>query len=332
MAPTNPVYAAATLTAGLRADFWETYRITYGDVETRLSDVVNLGVSSDKLTEIYGYFESAPYPRHWPRGQGVPSKAFKSVQFNVTNLDWGRRVPWHVNDRMDDQTQSLFQMARMAGEHWATLPERVFFQILTGTADAELLPAIPLAPDGANLYSATDGGGNPRFGVAGGNTFAGTGVATGAAVRTDFFDAIERFRLFQDTEGQPLWDDSIVDQGYVCFFNVANWRVFAEAFQQERTAELVAAGAGAGVTNIILASGVKVEMRPTQRIVGNNWIVFLKGSKLKSVFQQVRQPLFESNATWDNSDMVRDTGEEYIQWKSREGYGVLLPYQTIQIT
>lgn len=331
--PGQVVVAGATLVAGLRADFADTYQLSYEGAKARLTDAMQMGIPSDKLEEIYGYFESSPYPRRWPRGEAISRKGMGSRQFRVMNYDYGRGIEWHENDRLDDQTKSLFDQARSLGSHFATLPERVFYQILQNSTDSELLPSIPNAPDGAALYSATDGAGADRFGVSGGNIVTGFSVATGASVRSGFFSAIQRMRQFRDTENQPLWSDDVVDQGYTIFFGVHNWQAFAEAFRQTLSAIAASSAvSNAAVTNIVLESGLKVDLVPTQRITGNGAHVFLKGSPRKAIFQQVRAPLREAFATMDTSDQVRDTKIEYIQWDVREGYGVGLPYQTIQLT
>ena len=330
--PGQIVVAANVLTAGLRADFWDTYERTYNGIKAKMVQVMDLDVPSDKLTEIYGYFLSAVYPRLWKRGEEMASKPFKSVQFQATNRDWQAKVEWHENDRQDDQTKSLRDRAASAGEHFATLDERVFFQINTNnTSDLDLLPAIPNAPDGVALFSATDGDGAARFGVTGGNIVAGAGVASGNAIRTDFFKAASRMRLFQDTEGQPLHDDSVIDAGYVIFFNATNWHAFAEAFQQGRTIGGLGAATAAAPTNIIMDSGLRVELVPTQRITDNDWFVYLKGVRKKPIFMQNRQPIREWYATMDNSDSARATKIEYAEWECRRGYGVALPYGAVKL-
>ena len=317
------VISGPMLTAGLRAEFADMYKTTYKGVADRLGKVMQLGLQSDKLTEIYGYYESAPYPRLWKRGDEISEKGFGSRQFTVSNYDWGRKVLWHKNDRADDQTRTLYDQARQAGANWATLPERIFFQILTGAADADLLPAVPLAPDGVALFS-----GAARFGVAAGNVVAGSGVATAAAIQTDFYAAMQRFLQFQDTEGQPLLQPEIIDGGAVLVFGAGNLEVFQKAFLQ-RTVE--AASLGSAPSNIILDSAFKVELWPTQRIADNDWFCFLKESPKKAIFQQLRQPLEVHEKTMDTSDSAASTKEEFIQWDSREGYGVVIPYGTVQV-
>tara|TARA_Y100000310_G_scaffold334113_1_gene413079 strand:- start:5374 stop:6384 length:1011 start_codon:yes stop_codon:yes gene_type:complete len=329
------IVSANTLTAGIRADFADAYRQSYEGVAARLSSVMDLGIPSDKLTEIYAYFQSAPYPRLWTRGQGIPADAFGSVQFSVTNRDWAIRIEWHENDREDDLTRSLMERAREAGRNFATLPERIFFQLLLNdSSNTELLPAIPNAPDGAAMYATTDSGGSARFGITNGNLLTGTGIASSAAVRNDFFGAVEQMRGFQDTEGQPLWSDSILDRGFSVVFGVHNWQVFAEAFQQGRTlAAATTAQSNAAVTNIIMESGLNIDLWPTQRIPSSDddFFVFSKGAPHKPVFQQMRRALRESYGNMDNSDSARETKIEHVQWDSREGYGLMLPYQTVKI-
>jgi len=328
--PGQIVIATDLLTAGIRADFWDVYEPMYDGLKAKLSDYMDLDVPSDKLTEIYAYAQSAAYPGRWKRGEEIPSKAFKGVQFSVTNKDWGIRIPWHENDRQDDQTKSIRQRAQSAGKNFATLDERVFYQILRGAVDTELLESIPNAPDGVALYSATDGDGAARFGVSGGNIITGTGVATPGAIQTDLFSALSRVRSFLDTEGQPLHDMSLIDQGVSITFNVNNWKVFAEAFQQGRTHSVISS-TGAAVTNIIMDSGLRVDLTPTTRITDNDWFVFLRGVPHKPIFRQTRQPIREWFATMENSDSARDTKIEYAEWEARYGYGVMLPFATVQV-
>ena len=336
------VISAAVLTAGLRNTFADAYQITYDARIARLGKVMELGVPSDKKEEIYAYFESAPYPKRWPRGRNISSKPFDSVDFSVINYDFGRRIEWHENDREDDQTQSLFGQAKALGKHFATLHERIFFQMLLASANLDLLPAIPNCPDGVALYSATDGKSAARFGISGGNIITGSTVANPAFIQDDVLNAIERFKQFQDTEGEPLWDEAMLDGGgYVLIYNVANDANVRRALKASTYLDRVTvAGSSTSNTghasaatpaNIVVEEGLNIELWPTQRITTDDLYIFAAGCDHKAVFQQERKALRESVATMDNSDHVRDTKEEYLQYDARYGYGAFLPYQTIQI-
>jgi hypothetical protein len=334
--PSNPVQTAATLTAGLRITMADAYTQRFKGIASKLANVMDMGLPSDKRTETYAWYETAPYPIRWPRGENISAGTMGDTSFSVTNYKYGRRITWSLEDREDDQTRSLFDMARQLGVHFATLLERLWFQVYLGSTDPELLPTVPNAPDGAALFSATNGASGDRFGISGGNIITGTGVATAQAVRDDAFSAVQRMAQFQDTQGEPLWDTDVAEQGITVVYNVANDQVFREAFLQGRTLQVspnAAAGGvgGGGVDNIWIVSRFPITLCPTQRITDNDWGVFMSGAPHKPIFQQDRRPLREFAINKTNSDFARDTDEEGVQWDLRQGIGVMLPYQCCQV-
>jgi len=326
------VLAGATLANGLSAHFRDGYGQGTGTRQHELlAKVMDLGLPSTARQTPYAYYETAPYPRLNPRGDKVSFKAFASKAFTITNYNYELAIGWHEDDRADDQVQGLYDRASAGGRNWGTLKERFLVAMETSTP-GDLLPATPNAPDGATLFSATNGAGGDRFGLSGGNIESGGGVTTGALIRADFWQARGRFAQFQDTEGQPLWDGSFLDAGFVIRYSAALEEVFREAFLQGRTlAGAVTSTSNAAVTNTVLESGIPIWLWPTQRLSGNDWYVYAVGSQHKAVFEQTRQDLTESIATRDNSDHARQTGEESIQWKSRHGVGAYLPYQVVKV-
>lgn len=320
MPTSNPVMSGPTLTAGLKATFADAYKHVYEGFRAKLSKVMRLALPSDAAEEIYGYYESAPYPGLWKRGDEIKSEAFDSKQFSVVNHDFGRRIQWHRNDRMDDKTGTLFQRARELGAHWASLPERIFFQMLTGAASAELLPAVPLAADGSAFFAAS------RFGHAGGNIVTGSGVGSVAAIHNDFFTALGRFVLFQDTQGEPMFDHSILDRGVTVICSAANLQVMSQAFKGGTVEQTVSS-----TTNIVRDAGYSVDLWPTARLTDNDFYVVLNGSE-PAAFEQIREALQEETSTMDaGGDFTHDTGEEFLQYHDRRGYGILLPNNIIQV-
>ena len=217
------------------------------------------------------------------------------------------------------------EQARGAGESAGAHDERVFFQILTNTTDGDLLQSIPTGPDGAALFAATAGG-SARFGVTGGNLLSGGGVASAAAVRSDYWTARSRYAQWQDTEGQPLWPASIIDQAAVVVYGAVNEEVFSQAFGRE-----VIQGTSAGVSDEIRAMGKQPVLWSTQRITDNDWFTVLDGTPVRPVFAQNREPfdLYESDRT--NSDLARETDQNTIYASFRRGYGVNLPYAAIHV-
>lgn len=324
----NIVNAGALLTPGLLADAAYVYKSVYKGIEAQLGDVCYLNATSDKLQEIRAYLQTAPYPQRWDRGTTINSDTMTSVQFTIPNQDWGSRIYFHDNDVQDDQTGTLYDMARQLGAHWATLTERIFYQVLQSTTDPLLLPTIPNAADGAGLYS-----GSARFGISTGNQFSNTGQ-TIAAVMNDLFTFSQTYVNMQDTESQPLWDYSMIKgNGFKVFYGPALTLVMSQVSK----AAIVPIGANtatsnAGITNFVLSDGTPIDFVNNQRITGNSFYAWMKGlpNEKRGFVRQVRQGFFESIGNWETSDHTRDTGELYIQYKNREGFGVILPVGTVK--
>lgn len=326
----SDVIASSVLANGLRTDFWDTYAaIRNRQADSRLAQVMDLGIGATNREHTFGYFEAAPHFEQWIRGQSIPTDGFDSVDFTVPVYTWGRRVKWHNEDREDDQTASLFDVARQCGESAALLPERFFFDLITNTENT--LPAVPLAPDGAAMFATTAGGAD-RFGVSDGNLLTGSGVSTVAQIRTDYYNAIEQFKQMQDGKGQPLLSDETIDSGVICVHAASNTEAFEEAFMQRRQGEIVSAG-GAAVSNLVQDASRNVTLWGTQRLTGNDWFVFLANPpKLPTFFMDRKGIMEESSLRGENNgDLTRDTGEEYLQWHSRSGAGIALPFGAIKV-
>lgn len=316
----------------IRAEFLTTYRDTVRR-NAKLPLAMQLGVGSDKRTERYGYWESPPLPERWPRGRSIPRESGQAIAYQVTNLDWGKAIDWHENDLEDLKLGDIRTWARGLAQRFAVLPERVFFQLLLASTNAKLLPSIPTAPDGAALF-ATTAGGSARFGATGGNIYTGSGTPSSAqGVKEDFFGAVERMRTFQDTKGEPLHDDSLLEQGFLVIYNVDYEAVFREAFVQGRTLEVGGAGASAGaaVSNVILDSGMKVTLWGTQRITDADWYVFATQVEPKPIFEQLRMPLRTIEETRDNSSRARNEKILSFLADMRAGYSYNLPYGAVKV-
>lgn len=329
----STVIASNVLANGLRTEFADTYStIQNRQADSRLAMVMDLSIGATNRQHEFAYFEAAPHMDYWRRGDTIPVDAMKSVQFQVPVYTWARRVPWHKEDRKDDQTQSLFDVARMAGQSAALLPVRFFFDLIG--ASTSTLPAVPTAPDGASMFSTTAGGA-ARFGVTDGNLLTGSGVTTVSAIRTDYYNAIEQFKQFQDGKGQPLLSDDIIDQGVVIVHGAHLTEQMEEAFLQQRQGIVKGTDAGVTPSNLVLDANRNVTLWGTSRIAStdNDFFIFLKGAPKKPTFLLDREGVREYTCLEgdNNSDHVRNTGEEYIQWERRAGAGIALPYGAIKI-
>jgi hypothetical protein len=327
------VIASQVLANGLRTEFSDTYlAIQNRQADSRLSMVMDLGIGATNRVHEFAYFEAAPHMEQWVRGTTIPTDSFDSVQFSVPVYTWGRRVPWHAEDKDDDQTQSLYDMARMAGSSAALLPERFFFDLLNGSTST--LPAVPTAPDGAAFFATTDGGGANRFGVSSGNLLTGSGVASVSAIRTDYYNGIEQWKQYQDGKGQPLLADDMIDSGVIIIHAAADTEAMEETFLQRRQGEVYGSNTAAATpSNLVQDASRNVTLWGSQRLATGDWYMFLKNPPKKSTFLLDRQGVQEESSLRgeNNGDHTRNTGEEYVQWHRRAGAGIALPFGAIKI-
>lgn len=323
----DPIAIGALLTQGIRNEFALVYAPRYKGVMDRIGGVVWLEVTSDKISELYGFLNAAIYPVRWDPGNVIGAKSITSVQFRVTNRDFGRRV-YLPRNYEDDQTGTAYQVARALGQNWATLSERIFYQIIQAGTDNDLLPAVPTPADGSALYISTT-----RYGSSDGNIVSVTGTSIVQDVITDIFDVKRRLIEFQNTESQPFWDMSDVDRGLTIFYGSS----LTQVMEQTRSQVLVPfanSTSNAGISNAIQDARFVPQFVNSQRITNTSWYAFLNGvdGPQRPLFRQVRKQMSEAQGNWATSDHTRDVGEPYVQFDSREGWGSALAIGTIRVS
>lgn len=343
------VMAGPALARAVRSEFINTYKNRYRADYGFLAQFAQLEVASDKLQEIYVYPESAPYPVRQPRGDAIESGTFRYRGFEVLNHAFARSVEWFKDDEDDDQTSgSLIRQARSLGNNYASLNERLLFQYLTGASDPDLMPSVPNAPDGAALFSGTDGGGSARFGATSGNLLSGSGVANATQIQTDFFNALEQFGLFKDTENQPLLAPEMLTK-FAIVVPMAAYQIFLETFiQQLRFQSVDSSGASGQTSNVVGAaapsnllldaeigparSRLDLTIYPSQRLTdASDWYIALTSIDHKALFIQNRSQLEVWNQLPENSDKARTTQVCGVYTRQRKGAGIALPYNMIKI-
>lgn len=321
----NAVDADNAVTPGLRNEFVGAYMVSYEGLEKMLRRFAVSVVGSDKREELYAYPLTAPYPARQDRNRGPKIESFSFAQFRIPNYAWALRVPYHVDDVDDDLTGSLLPMARMAGDHFSTLDDRIFIQILTSGSDSELLPVTLTAPDGAALYASTDGDGNDRGGVSGGNILTGYSNPNAQDIRSLYQQMLARWTNFLDKKNQPLINPSIIKQGITIVHGPALIEEIKEAFIQRTVAyDSSRNDAASGVSNIILDSGEKVTTYCNPRLgtTSKALYAFLDGAPVKPIIKQARRELYEITISEQVSDAARDTNEVGNQYRLRMGWGL----------
>ena len=321
------VDSTAMLINGLQTEFTKTYRdVLNRQSDSRLALVMDLESSqATNRQHDFGYRDSAPFMDQWVRGQAIPTEGMASTSYNVVAHNWGKRLEWHQDDREDDQAQSLMADAAATGRSVGLLAEEFFFDMVLDTTAT--LPANINAPDGGNFFIST-----ARFGSANGNIVGSFAVTSVAAVLDGYYAGLVRLTDFQDTQGKPLWNPSVIDGGVVLIHSNKDEKVFEEAFKQK--VQGAPATIAAGVSNVVQDASRNVTLWSTQRVSTGTAFMFLKNVPVKACFLMNRRGVRElsSLADMNNSDRVRTTGMEYVQWDLRQGAGINVPYGAVQLS
>lgn len=320
------------LERGANAKYRDAYDRHYPVQREWLSKVMELDVPSDKAIEIFPYPLAQPHARRWPDGEAIPEGSTASRSFTVVNRRWGLRLNLSEFQVTFDQINKAMDSAAQGGVSLTLIPERVRFQIMLGTVDKDLLPAVPNAADGAALYSATDGGGSDRFATVGGNIFGGSGTGSVAAFIADFYGAVGQAKQWQDGKGQPLWGDEVFDAQIMVDVGAHNELVAKQAVAQNFVFQ-TAAGSSAAPSNLLKDAGQNIRIRPTQRIAAGNddWFIWFTGVQQKAIIQTLASPMRYIFKTPQTSDWCSTYATILLQWDMLAGFGVGEAFSTIKV-
>ena len=231
-------------------------------------------------------------------------------------------------------TKSLPSYAKKLGDTMKNIPIRAFFQLIQDASNVDLLGSsteLPDAPDGAAMYSATAAS-VARFGITGGNIVTQTGT-TAAAITTDFFSAMSRFRNFMHTDGSvgvgtPLIAPEALEE-VIIFYPTALIQAFAEAFIRTQVANSSSVFAG---SNIIQESGFTVKLCPTSYLTdATDWFIFLPRLDVQPIVFGEREGLQSREFNSQNGSMEALTARSWYYVWERMGFAVNLPYGTIKV-
>lgn len=326
----SPAQGAGVNRGAVHSNFWKAQLSEIDMTSAKFSHAFEKIDADVGDVETIAYWEAPGEAKIWPDNQARSYQGMKSQSFTVATKRWQDSIEWKISTKEDDRTRTLPQVARQKGATFGRIPRRVFFQMLLGSTDTDLLPAVPNAPDGAAVASATDGDGNDRFSLSGGNVETGGGVATVAAIKTDFFQAISRFSRFKNSGGVYVFDESVFDGGFIIYFNPANMEVFADAF----TGKLVPSIAGTASQDNVIAQKYQIELRPAPEITDNDWFIFLRNppeGKKPFVWTGARPVNIVPFGKDTGSDRARDYDIEGFTMDSRWGFGPGLPWCLVKV-
>lgn len=322
------IVSLGALTVGLSAAREEAY-VKAAPAYAWLDLIADRNIPSDGEKNKYSEPESPPYFVRRDDGKATTYDAFKFYDWETPNLTFSRGIEIKQNDMEDDKTGRYESQARAIGANEAALDEEVIVkQIVAGTADPELLDSIPNAPDGIANFSTTT-----RFSDAGGNIQAGTGVASSAAVLTDFFTMWGRLARWTDTKGKPYHNMTSLRE-FAILYRPTNQQVIAEAFIQKLRAQgAITATSNAGVSSIVQELGLKVHLLPSTYIGGNAIHYFVIGGEgPRLAYVQKRRAIDEHVFTAANDRDAAERGVNKILWDFRKGYASKLPLKAFRST
>jgi hypothetical protein len=324
------VQGNALFIPAIQSNFWGVYQTLQKDADARLAPVMG-EFQSSRSAESYGYATTAPVMRRWDEGGAIPTDAFLSRAFYCRNYKWGVAVPISRVTIADDQLKLVVARAKEVAGTSGLLKERIFYQLLTNGSvpdNNQLLPAIPLCPDGVALYSATDGGGAARFGRTGGNLNSpGAGQLSAAAVIQDVFTDLQIFAAFQNTQGQPLFPSDSIMKKLLAFHNPAYVGSWTAAINQLFN---VSSSGNAAPSNVIIDANMKLANVASAKITNNYSYMFATEIENKAIFWQIREPMTEMYANEGNSDRSREFDENKWYARMRAGAAYGLPYNTVR--
>ena len=315
----------------LKTDFWANYQATELQVDSRLGSIMNLSVPSSMASEMFGYAQAAPVARYWNEGGAIPTAGFLTNLFPQRSYKFGIGVEISQVSIEDDQTKMIMSRVLESAASFAMLKERHFYWLQTGgaTIDAiQMQPNLPLAPDGAAFFSTTDGAGNARFGITGGNIQPTSGVGTPQAIINDLFGGMARMVGFLNQQNQPVWNPGDIQREVAITFNSLNWLNFQSAMSQMF---VVASSGNAAPSNVKIDAGLKVVPIPSPRITTNNWAIYGTQFPTKAPFWLTRIAPQEIVGEPGNSDVAREFDVFKLYVRSREAIGLNLPLGVVSV-
>lgn len=328
------IQAQANLLADIKTNFMDTYGMKPQGI---LQDVLKCmdRVPMQFRQDRFFYYKSMPLPTRIPYNVEPSFSSLEQASYVIDAFKYGKALAWSEDDAKDDRTKSLPQVAKKLGETMKNIPIRIFFQILQDASNVDLLGAstlIPDAPDGAAIFSATDGASAARFGATGGNIVTQTGT-TAAAITTDFFSAMARFRSFLHTDGTagvgtPLVPPEALDE-VVVFYPTALVQAFAEAFIRTQVANASSVFAG---SNVIQESGFSVKLCPVSYLTdATDWYIFLPKLDIHPIVFGEREGLQSREFNSQNSASEALNARSFYYVWERMGFAVNLPYGAIKV-
>lgn len=270
-------------------------------------------------------------PEIWDHSRGRQHQSVEDYSVDISMLPFEQTIDLMARDRKHDQLSDPRAYISNVTKRFLQLPQRRMLDYQEGTLTANRV--LHKAFDGADLYSATDGDGNARFGSSGGNIQTGF-VRTEQGFYQALLDSQQVFMAFKDTKKEDIiysHDDVSFDK-----MLVEVPRTMADLVQQVADVSLLRLNTGNNVSEgnlFTTSSKYKFEFFVNNLLTNqNNFYIHLKHPLWKShaIIQEDSVETFWTDMK--NSDRAREYGAEGLYCNQETAIGVWAPWVTIKVT
>lgn len=216
-----------SLQAGQLKDLAEFWRQRSPDIIAMRENLMFAPPWKNLYEAPYGWKQDVPMPVKWPKGTELPTSDFDDVELKCSVFKYGTRIQWDQTDAMMDQLGDLQTHAQTATENYLTFYRYLIADYLNGTTD--YIERADNSYDGAGLFSAVDGNGQPRMAVAGGNLLNSSGLSA-AGIYTDYSRGKQRWNeMKRPLSGIPVFSPlEVTSENIFCIIPPSLERVFKE--------------------------------------------------------------------------------------------------------
>jgi len=312
--------------AGVINELMETWRVNAPAWEKEYEPFVRTLGATTIRNAPYAFKEALPFPRHWPMGKGRVRQGFKDVLIEMPLTPYELTIAWNRYDEEDDQLGDLRAHVNMAVQRYGLLAYTLFSEYLNGTA--VLNSSLITAYDGASICSATDGDGNDRLGVSGGNVLTGSGLTVSGVIR-DVAKAQQRGLSYLDpTANRVIFSYDMMDYKNLVLMGPKEAN---QVFQQASGAENIK------ISNDNMVSESNVQKGTWSYVINNlltdssDYYIFIKHPLWRPFIHRRPKNINSIVADITNSDRARDFNENAIMTDIRTQFAPYFPGTIIKV-
>lgn len=315
-----------SLLAGIKADLKETWRQVVPTWEKEQATLFKRLPASNLRNASYVFKESLPFPSLWPYGMGRKEQSFMDRKIDVGYWPYELSITWNGFNAQDDQLGDFKSHTSSCINRYKALPYTLAMEYFNGTAVE--LPYLGLTFDGASLFSSTDGDGNNRLGVSGGNLLTGSGC-TPEGVMNDLAAVQRQFMSFVDpTAGKPIYDGATAD--YLKMIVIVP-KEMNYILQKLSEAEYIKVDPSNNTSESNYFKG-KIQFQINQLLTDtSDWYVVLEHEFYKPFVVRDMAELESFDQNPQNSDKARQTNEYGIYTHTRFGMAPFFPGSIIKV-